>query len=163
MEANWTTLRPTPPAPNTAIVSPMPRRASLLMTPMAVVTAQPSKAPTSGSRSAGTLVTRFSETIEYSLKVVTQPELMSPRGDLYLGVGAWRPAPLRQWQMTRSPGLTEVTPSPHSTTVAVASWPRRWGRNLSGPLAPSISLSCAPQMPLHRILTSTWPKRKGGV
>ena len=40
--ANWTTLRPTPPTPNTTTDSPSFTLASLLMTPAAVVTAQPS-------------------------------------------------------------------------------------------------------------------------
>src|SRR5260221_11736224 len=109
--------RQPPPVPKTAMLSPMASLALLLMTPRAVVTGQPKGAQVSTSKSAGTGVTRFSETIEYSLKVVTQPELILGNVfEAYIGVGAWRPAPFRQWQTTRSPGLTVVTPSPTSMT-----------------------------------------------
>src|SRR5215469_14869201 len=63
----------------------------------------------------------------------------------------------RQCSTTVSPGLTVVTPRPLSITCAEASWPRRCGRNLSGPLAAAISLSCAPQIVEYSTLTSTWP------
>src|SRR6516165_5495290 len=56
-----------------------------------------------------------------------------------------------------------VTPGPMSSTTPPPSWPSRWGRNLSGPFAPSISLSCAPQMPVWWICTSTWPHSSGGT
>ena len=78
-EASCTRARPTPPEPSTATLWPIPSRASLLSTPIAVVTAQPKSAPTSGSKSAGIGVTRFSETIECSLNVVTQPALTRPK------------------------------------------------------------------------------------
>src|SRR6267154_1140864 len=95
--ANWMMFRPTPPVPRTAMLSPMPSLALLLMTPMAVVTAQPNNAPVSGSKSDGTLVTRFSETMEYSAKVVTQPELILGKVfEVKVAVGPCKPAPLRQ-------------------------------------------------------------------
>src|ERR1700734_749834 len=63
----------------------------------------------------------------------------------------------RQCSTTVSPGFTVVTPRPISTTCAEASWPSRCGRNLSGPLAGAISLSCAPQIVEYSTLTRTWP------
>src|SRR5262249_33992610 len=56
-----------------------------------------------------------------------------------------------------SPPFTLVTPGPISSTCADASCPSRWGRNLSGPLAAAISLSCAPQIEVCSTLTRTWP------
>src|SRR5215467_10698161 len=82
---NCTTLRPTPPTPKTTTDSPILTFASLLMTPAAVVTAQPSSGATLRSYSAGIGVMRFSEITAYSLNVVTQPALsFSPR-HLYEG------------------------------------------------------------------------------
>ena len=52
----------------------------------------------------------------------------------------------RQCSTTVSPGFIVVTPGPISITCADASWPRRCGRNLSGPLAAAISLSWAPHI-----------------
>src|SRR5260370_32232611 len=75
MAANWITFRPTPPTPKTTTDSPIPTWASLLITPSAVVTAQPSRGALLLSIDAGTGVTRFSDTTAYSLKVVTQPAL----------------------------------------------------------------------------------------
>ena len=66
----------------------------------------------------------------------------------YVGVSDCKPAPCRQCITTRFPFLTLRTPGPTSSTVADPSWPSRCGRNLSDPFAPSISLICAPQMPL---------------
>src|ERR1700690_3917998 len=63
----------------------------------------------------------------------------------------------RQCSTTVSPSFTVVTPGPISRTRAEASWPRRCGRNLSGPLAAAISLSWAPQIVEYSTLTSTWP------
>src|SRR5579863_3474439 len=63
----------------------------------------------------------------------------------------------RQCSTTVSSGFTVVTPGPISTTSAAASWPRRCGRNLSGPLAASISLICAPQIVVYSTRTSTCP------
>ena len=60
--ANCTTLRPTPPTPNTTTDSPIFTLASLLITPAAVVTAQPNSGATLRSKSAGITVMRFSET-----------------------------------------------------------------------------------------------------
>ena len=73
--APWTTLSPTPPQPKTAIDWPIFSCARLLISPRAVVTAQPIRAAISKGTSWGIGVTRFSETTEYSLNVVTQPEL----------------------------------------------------------------------------------------
>src|SRR5580698_2950134 len=63
----------------------------------------------------------------------------------------------RQCITTVSPALTWVTPGPVSTTCPDASWPSRCGRNLSGPLTAAISLICAPQIDVWKILTRTWP------
>jgi hypothetical protein len=73
-------LSPTPPTPNTTTDSPIFTPASLLITPAAVVTAQPSRGAIFRSSSGEITVIRFSEMIAYSLKVVTQPALsFSPR------------------------------------------------------------------------------------
>src|SRR5579862_909518 len=78
--ANWTTGNPTPPEPNTTTDSPTLTFASLVTTPAAVVTAQPKSGATLRSVSAGITVMRFSETMAYSLNVVTQPAFsFSPR------------------------------------------------------------------------------------
>ena len=60
--ANCTTLSPTPPTPNTTTDSPIFTLASLLITPAAVVTAQPSRGAILRSKSGGITVIRFSET-----------------------------------------------------------------------------------------------------
>src|SRR6266850_232593 len=155
--AACTMLSPTPPAPNTTTDSPMRTLALFCTTPKPVVTAQPKSAATSASTSAGMVVSRFSETTAYSLKVVTQPALTLRPFQVYAGVAESMPRPLRQCSTTMSPGETCRTPGPISRTSPEPSCPRRCGRNLSSPLAPSISPSCEPQMPLQRTRTSTCP------
>ena len=83
--AACTMFRPMPPAPKMAIDWPIFSWALLLITPKPVVTAQPNRAATSASKSRGIAVTRFSETIAYSLKVVTQPALTRPISGLVDG------------------------------------------------------------------------------
>src|SRR6266850_1987180 len=161
--AACTMLSPTPPAPNTTTDSPMRTLALFCTTPKPVVTAQPKSAATSASMSAGTLVTRFSETTAYSLNVVTQPAFTLRPFQWYVGVADSMPRPLRQCRTTLSPGETCCTPGPISSTSPEPSCPRRCGRNLSSPLAPSISPSCEPQMPVQRTRTSTCPgSRRSG-
>src|SRR5271156_5540092 len=138
--ANCTIFNPTPPTPKTTTDSPMPTCASLLITPSAVVTAQPRSGALRGSMVEGTGVTRFSDTTAYWLKVVTQPAFSFLPFQRYSGVGDCMPLPGRQCITTVSPALQLLTPGPVSITVASASWPSRWGRNLSGPLTESISL-----------------------
>src|SRR5882672_3185574 len=67
------------------------------------------------------------------------------------------PRPLRQCSTTVSRTFTCRTPGPTSRTVPAPSCPSRCGRNRSSPLAPSISPSCEPQMPLHAMRTRTCP------
>ena len=76
--APCTIERPMPPAPNTATDWPIATCALALTTPKAVVIAQPKRAAASTSKSAGTAVTRFSDTIACSLNVVTQPAFTVP-------------------------------------------------------------------------------------
>src|SRR4051812_47469848 len=150
-------LRPTPPAPNTTTDSPIFSLALFCATPKPVVTAQPKSAAISRSLSAGMTVTRFSDTIACWLNVVIQPAFSFFPRHWYESTADSMPRPFLQCNTTLSPGSAWRTPGPHSSTTPEPSWPRRCGRNLSSPLAPSISPSCEPQTPLAWISTSTCP------
>src|SRR3989338_7327097 len=100
------------------------------------------------SKLFGIGVMRFSETTADSLKVVTQPALTVLPPSLYTGVEDSTPFPFLQCKTTWSHSFTLVTPGPTPSTTQLPSCPRRCGRNLSGPLTPSISLICEPHSPL---------------
>ena len=119
--------------------------------------AQPSKAAKSLSIFGSIFVHLFSLTIAWVLKVVTQPALSCLSFHLYFGVSDCIPSPFRQCITTLSPIATFLTPSPTSKTSAQPSWPIKWGKNESYPLAPTISPNWEPHIPLVINLTRTWP------
>ena len=156
-------FRPIPPAPKTAIDWPILSRASWLITPKAVVTAQPKSTALSGSKSAGMVVIRFSDTTATSLKVVDPAGIHRPQPGAVAGCDRLQAGTLAQCGATRSPAWTVRTPAPHSRTMPVPSCPSRCGRKRSGPLTPSISPTCEPQMPLHKTRTRTCPSTSGNL
>ena len=117
-----------------------------------------------GSKSAGIGVTRFSETTEYSLNVVTQPELtVAAVPTCILPACALNAGALAPVADDMVAGLDVWSrPAPISTTTAAAFVAEQVRQELVRAFGAAISPICAPQMPLHRILTSTWPNRSGG-
>ena len=75
MLAAWAILRPTPPTPKITTDCPILIFASLFTTPKAVVTEQPKSGASFKSKSLSIGVSLFSDTIAFSLKVVTFPAL----------------------------------------------------------------------------------------
>ncbi len=104
MRAPWITLRPTPPQPSTATVSPGRTLATLNTEPSPVTTAQPSSEARSIGMSSGMTTRPRSSTTILSLSAPTLPitvialrSSVSSRGGPRIG-GAWS----RDWRSARA-------------------------------------------------------------
>ena len=137
---------PTPPQPNTATESPRPTLPVLIAAPMPAITPQPS----SPAAVAGAVGSTFVH-CPLCTSVFSANAPMPSAGDssvpsssvifcVALNVlkqyhGRPRrqlrqvPQTARQLRMTKSPGATEVTPSPTDSTMPAASWPSRNGNS----------------------------------
>ncbi|KAL2260927.1 hypothetical protein VTK26DRAFT_4929 [Humicola hyalothermophila] len=161
--APCTTLRPTQPAPNTAMLLPRSTLAVMRAAPYPVVMPQPSRQVRSMGASGCTATTEMSATTVYWLKVeVPMKWRMSwPRARKRLVPSGMTPRPwvarilpqrlvLPDLQnlhsrhsgvysaTTWSPGLTLVTPSPTDSTMPAPSCPRITGNAPSGSLPDSV-------------------------
>src|SRR5579862_9302916 len=140
----WMTLRPTPPTPNTAAVSPGATLARLSTDPTPVSTPQPIRhAEVKGTSWAmGTAWT--SETIVYSAKTEAAAKFEAGSPSKVKGVDTlpsvlmhqvgWPVAQARQCPQlakvamtTWSPGFTDETSEPTEATMPAPSWPSTEG------------------------------------
>jgi hypothetical protein len=136
------TFSPTPPAPKTATDAPSSTRAVFRTAPTPVITPQPTRQALSSGASGRIFTHAVSGTTVCSAKDPTQCGIASPftrkRGEpppIIVPSAVWqcagRPRPQStQWphgyiqqRTTWSPGATDVTPGPTSSTTPAPSWP----------------------------------------
>ncbi len=137
---------PTPPQPMTATLSPRPTSPVLIAAPMPAITPQPSRPAAAGDAAGSTLVHCPAATSVFSAnapmpsaadssvpssRVIFCPALWVSKQ--YQGLPRrharhW-PHTARQLRITKSPGVTSVTPSPIDSTIPAASWPSRNGNS----------------------------------
>src|SRR6185437_1396029 len=144
MRRPWMTLRPTPPTPNTAAVSPGRTRARLSTAPTPVSTPQPMRQADVSGTSFGIRTAWTSETTVSSEKTEVAAKLyagcpskvngvpMFPR-DRRQRVGWPVPQARQVPQLARvatttwSPAFTDRTSEPAAWTTPAPSWPRTTG------------------------------------
>ena len=137
---------PTPPQPMTATVSSRLTAPVLIAAPTPAITPQPSRPAAAGSAAGSTFVHCPSCTSVLSANApmpsagVSAVPSVSVIGCSALNVSKHRcgrprlharhcPHTARQFNTTKSPGSTFVTPAPTDSTVPAASWPSRNGNS----------------------------------
>src|SRR5450755_4250569 len=141
MRRPWITLRPTPPTPKTAAVSPGRTLARLSTEPTPVSTPQPMRQAEDSGTSLGMRTAWTSLTTVISLKteaaakldagsplkvngvVILPNELLHHVGCPVLHAPQLARVAITTW----SPGLTEVTSEPTDSTTPAPSWPSTAG------------------------------------
>src|SRR5947209_9887460 len=140
----WMTLRPMPPMPNTATLSPYETLARLSTAPTPVITAQPTRAADSSGTSSGIFTAWRSSTTVRSTKAETlakakafSPSMVNGLVSLPMLLAHIVGCPDSQAgqspqldsveNTTWSPGWRVVTWSPTSSTTPAASWPSTTG------------------------------------
>ena len=133
---------PTPPQPMTATESPRVTGAVLMAAPRPAITPQPSRPATSGLAAGSTLVHWPAATSVLSAKapMPSAGDSVVPSSRVIFWVALCvlkqyqgrprrqarhSPQTARQLSTTKSPGATEVTPSPTASTTPAASCPSR--------------------------------------
>jgi hypothetical protein len=137
---------PTPPHPNTATVSPRPTPPVLIAAPIPAMTPHPSSPAAVAGADESTFVhcPAATSVLSANAPIPSAGDSTVPSVSVIFCValkvekqyhGRPRrqlrhvPHTARQLSTTKSPGATEVTPSPTDSTTPAASWPSRNGNS----------------------------------